>query len=64
MVPCLRIAIIERLGDVESHSRRLTTLEKLTKARQLDIHVMTIEKMRRKAWYDKTIHNKELHDEE
>jgi hypothetical protein len=52
-----------RLGDVESHSRRLTTLEKLTKSRQLVIHAMTVENMRRKAWYDKTIiHNKELHD--
>jgi len=57
------IVVIERLGDVESHNRRIGTLEKLTEARQLVIHAIPIEKMRRKSWYDKTIiHENGLHD--
>ena len=63
MVPSLRIAVAKRLADVESHNIRVTTLEKLTESRQLASHAMTIEKMRRKTWYDKTIiRNKDLHD--
>jgi len=38
VVPSLMILVEERLGDVEPHGRRITTLEKLTKARQLAIH--------------------------
>ena len=55
VLPSLRIAIEERLGDEESHKKRLTTLERLSEARQLAIHAMMVEKMRRKAWYDKAI---------
>jgi hypothetical protein len=33
IIPSLRIAVQERLGDVESHYRRLLALEKLTEAR-------------------------------
>ena len=62
VIPSLRIAIQERVGDVESHTKRLIALEKLTEARQLAIHAMVVEKQRRKAWYDKTLRKKELHD--
>ena len=54
-IPSLRIAVQERLGDVEFHAKRLLALEKLTEARQLAIHAMAVEKQRRKAWYDKTL---------
>jgi len=49
VMPSLRIAIEERLGDEESLYKRLTTLEKLSEARQLAIHAMMVEKMRRKV---------------
>ena len=62
VIPSLRIAIHKRLGDVESHTKRLLASEKLTKAHQLAIHAMAVEKQHRKAWYDKTLHKKELHD--
>jgi hypothetical protein len=62
VVPNLRIVVEERLGGVESHAKRLESLEKLTEARQLAIHAMVVEKRRRKAWYDKTLRQKELHD--
>ena len=61
VIPILRIAIHERLGDVESHTKRFFTLEKLTESRQLAIHAMAVEKQRCKAWYDKTM-RKELDD--
>ena len=62
VVPSLRIVVQERLGDVESNTKRLLALEKLTKNRQLAIYVMIVEKRRRKAWYDKTLYRKELQD--
>ena len=63
VLPSLRIAIEERLGDEESHRKRLTALEKLSEARQLAIHGMMVEKMRRKVWYDQVvIHSKDLKD--
>jgi len=49
VIPSLRIALEERLGDVESHKRRIAALEKLSKARQIAIPAMMVEKMRRKA---------------
>ena len=52
----------ERLGDTESLNKRLLTLDKLTESRQLAIHAMAVEKQRRKAWYDKTLRRKELHE--
>lgn len=62
-MPSLRIAIEERLSDENSLKRRHTALEKLSKARQLAIHAMRVEKMRRKAWYDRAIiHSKNLSD--
>ena len=62
VVPSLRIAVQERLGDIESHAKRLISLEKLTEAHQLAIYAMVVEKRRRKAWYDKTLRKKELKD--
>jgi hypothetical protein len=63
VLPSLRIAIDERLNEEESIRRRLISLEKLSEARQLAIHAMTVEKMRRKAWYDRAIiHKKNLSD--
>ena len=63
LLPSLRIAIEEKLSDEESLKRRLTALEKLSEARQLAIHAMRVEKMRRKAWYDRVIVNrKDLKD--
>jgi hypothetical protein len=62
VTPSLRIAIQERLGDAESLGRRLLTLERLSESRQLAIHAMAVEKQRRKAWYDKTLRSKELHE--
>ena len=60
VLPSLRIAIEEKLSDEESLKRRLTSLEKLSKARQLAIHAMRVEKMRRIAWYDRAcIHSKD-----
>jgi len=50
----------ERLGDVESNSKRLLALEKLVEARRLAIFATVNEKRRRKAWYDKTHRMKEL----
>ena len=62
-MPSLRIVIEEKLSDEESLRKRLTTLEKLSEARQLAIHAMRVEKMRRKAWYDRAIvHSKDLKD--
>ena len=55
VLPSLRIAIEERLGDEESHRKRLMALERLSEAIQLAIHAMMVENMRRKAWYDKAI---------
>jgi len=63
VMPSLRIAIEERLGHEESLKKRLTTLEKLSEVRQLAIHAIMVEKMRRKAWYDKgIIRSKDLKD--
>ena len=63
VLPSLRIALEERLGDEESHKRRLASLEKLSEARQMAIHAMMVQKKRRKAWYNRTIiHNKDLKD--
>ena len=65
VLPSIRIAIEERLGNEESHRKRLTSLERLSEARQLAIHAMIIEKMRRKAWYNKVvIRGKDLKDGE
>jgi len=63
VLPSLIIAIEEKLSDEESLRKRLTALEKMSKARQLAIHAMRVEKMRRKAWYDRAIvHNKYMKD--
>ena len=63
VLPSLKIVIEERLGDEEYLKKILTTLKKLSEARQIAIHAMMVEKMRRKAWYDKVvIHGKDLKD--
>ena len=63
VLPSLRIALEEILGDEESHKGRFASLEKLSEARQMAIHAMMVEKMRRKAWYDRVvIRNKGLND--
>ena len=63
VLPSLRIAIEARLDDEESLRKRYTVLEKLSEARRLAIHAMRVEKMRRKAWYDRAIiHSKNLSD--
>ena len=62
VIPSLRIAIQERLGDIESHAKRLVSLEKLAEARQLAIYAMVVEKWRRKAWCGKILQKKELKD--
>ena len=62
MVPSLRILVQERLGDIESHAKRLIFLEKLTEACQLAIYAMVVEKWRRKSWYEKTLRKKKLKD--
>lgn len=61
-VPSLRIAISERLGDVELNFSRLVTLEKLSKSRQLALHALGAEKLCRKAWHDHNLHDKNLVD--
>jgi hypothetical protein len=63
VLPSLRIAVEERLDDEESLRKRYTVLEKLSEARRIAIHAMRVEKMRRKAWYDRAIiHSKNLSD--
>jgi len=61
VLPSLRITIEEKLSDEESLRKILTTVEKLSQARQLTIHAMRVEKMRRKVEYDRAIvHRKDL----
>lgn len=47
---------------MESHAKRLESLEKWIEACQLAIYATMVGKWRRKAWYDKTLHKKELKD--
>ena len=61
-MPSLRIAISERLGDVESNFSRLVTLEKLSESRQLALHALGAEKLHRKAWHDRNLRDKKLVD--
>ena len=61
-VPSLRIVVYERLGDVESNFSRLVTLEKLSESKQLALHALGAEKLRRKAWHDRNLRDKKLAD--
>lgn len=53
MVPSLRIAIDNRLGDMESLRKRLYALNKLDERRMMTQWATKTAQQRRKVWHDK-----------
>ncbi|KAJ7128237.1 hypothetical protein O6H91_Y558800 [Diphasiastrum complanatum] len=60
VVPSLRVAIAERLSTEESTKRRLQNILQLHETCFLVLHVLAVEKQRRKAWHDRNIKTKDL----